>query len=229
MVLSGHGFDLDTLAEQFAVGDPRVVKDHDRYLLESTVFTDLAPDHGEMLSRAKTTLAQMNGAALLTASSHRPVTASGQIVGPDKREHAVVVVDSIAVRSKVSAALVTTGDQQPLPPPPPPGQVTLATAAGNADAEAALRLLGTPPLDWVNLYRILDFVGHAKGGIQGIVTSGYASERELKCFKHTANSHDATGDDSRHGALNQEPPKDPMTIEEARTLIRSVVRQWLAP
>ena len=116
MVLSGHDFDLETLAEQFAAGDPRVVKDHDRYLLESAVFTDLAPNHVEMLSRAKTMLAQINGAALLASSSHRPVTAGGQIVGPDKREHAVVVVDSIEVRSKVSAVLVTVGDQQPLPP-----------------------------------------------------------------------------------------------------------------
>ena len=81
----------------------------------------------------------------------------------------------------------------------------------------------------MNLYRILDFVRHAKGGIEGIVTSGYATKRELNRFTHTANSHDATGDDSRHGALNHQPPKDPMTLEEARTLIRSVVKQWLAP
>lgn len=228
-MLSGHDFDLETLSEQFTTGDPRVVQEGDCYLLESDVFTDLAKDHVEMLRRAKTMLAQMNGAALLASSSHKPVTASGQIVGPDKGEHVVVAVDSIEVRSKVNAVLVKAGAEEPLPPPPPTGQVALGNATGSADAEAALRLLGDGPLDWVNLYRILDFVRHANGGIKGIVAAGYATRAELNRFTHTANSHEATGDDSRHGALNHEPPKNPMTLEEAQTLIRSVVKRWLAP
>lgn len=228
LVLSGHIFDLETLNEQFPNGDPRVVRGGDRFFLESAELEALAPNHVEMLERASSLLAPMNGAAQLAAPKHRSVTASGQIVGPDGREHVVVLADSVEVRSKLETVVVRAGNDEPPPPPPPPGQVALAASAGHSDAQDALRLLGTGPLDWVNLYRILDYVRSAFGGIDGIEKAGLAAKSDLKRFTHTANSKTAAGDDARHGPTAQAPPKNPMTLDEARTLIRSILKGWLA-
>jgi hypothetical protein len=229
VTLSGHVFDLETLKEQFPDGDPCVVHDGDRFFLESAELDALAPNHVEVLERANSLLAPMNGAAQLGDPKHRPVSASGQIVGPDGREHVVVLVDSIEVRSKLGTVVVRVGDEEPPPPPPPAGQVALAAAAGNSDAQDALRLLGTGPLDWVNLYRILDYVRNTFGGLDGIEKAGLATKADLNRFTHTANSKAASGDDARHGPSPQAPPKNPMTLEEARTLIRSILKAWLAP
>ncbi len=228
VVLTGHPFDIETLQEQFPKGDPRVVQDGDRYCLESADFDSLAPDCVALMARAKALLAQMNGAARLVHPSLQGVEA-GRIVGPDAHEHVVVEVGSIVGRGKVSVVGVRT-DAGPIPPPPPPaGQVALEAATGNADAGAALRLLGIGPLDWVNLYRILDCVRNAVGGLEGIVSRGLSTRAELNRFTGTANSQKAIGDDARHGPGREEPPKNPMTVNEARDLICRVVRGWLAP
>lgn len=229
VALSGHIFDLETLHEQFPSGDPRVVRDGDRFFLESADLDVLAPNHVEVLERAKSLLPPMNGAAQLADPKHQAVAASGQIVGPDGCGHVVVLVDSIEMRSKMGTVVVQVGDQEPSPPPPPTGQVALAATAGSSDAQDALRLFGSGPLDWVNLYRILDYVRNSFGGLDGIEKAGLATMADLKQFTHTANSQAATGDEARHGPTREAPPKKPMTLEEARTMIRSILKGWLAP
>lgn len=228
IALSGHIFDLETLHEQFPSGDPQVLRHGDRFFLESAELDALAPNHVEVLERAKSMLDPMNGAAQLSDPSHRAVTAGDQIVGPDGREHVVVLADSAEMRLKSGTVVVQVGDDEPSPPPPT-GQVALTAATGNSDAQDALRLLGSGPLDWVNLYRILDYLRSAFGGLDGIVKAGLATKAELKRFTHTANSKAVTGDDARHGPTAEAPPKKPMSLKDARTLIRSILKGWLAP
>lgn len=226
--LSGHIFDLETLQQQFPDGDPRVTRDGDRFYIESANLEARAPNHDEVLEHTQLLLARMNGVAQLVAQSHRAVTASGHIIGPDAHEHVVIQVDSIEVRSKVGNVTIEVGNEEPPPPPAPVGQALYA-AAGSDDAENALRLLGTRPLDWVNLYRILDCVRHAFGGTDRIEAAGLATKAELSRFTHTANSQKAIGDKARHGPTEHQSPKIPMTLEEATTLIRSILKKWLAP
>ena len=223
--LQGAKFDLARLAKAFDTGDPRVVRDGDRYLLEASEFAE-APDHGALLTRAVQLLTMLNGLAVLESETHRAVATTGKIIGPDKQVQ-VLLAGTAHIRTEVYPATITVDGQAQQQPAPPISRAARTSAAGNADAEAVIRLLGGP-LDWVNLYRILDHLRHALGGISGIVEAGYATEADLKKFKHTANSYAAIGDSARHGADGSKPPADPMTFEEARTLIRSIVRRWLA-
>lgn len=82
-------------------------------------------------------------------------------------------------------------------------------------------------LDWVNLYRIFEIVACDSGGLDAINANAWATKASMKLFKHTANSPGALGLDARHGTETTQPPKQPMTISEARALVNSIVHAWL--
>jgi len=56
----------------------------------------------------------------------------------------------------------------------------------------------------------------ANVSIQTIVGRGWASKADLKRFPHTSNSVGATDDEARHGREIQQPPRNPMTLRDAR-------------
>ena len=63
-----------------------------------------------------------------------------------------------------------------------------------------LRIVSRGPLDWVNLYRILEIIAANVGGLGAVASNGWATEQSLKLFTPTANSPDAVGLSARHGA-----------------------------
>lgn len=54
------------------------------------------------------------------------------------------------------------------------------------------------------------------------------SPEDLKRFKHSANSVTVAGDHARHGRELEQPPKKPMTPEEAIAYLNYVAQAWLA-
>lgn len=81
--------------------------------------------------------------------------------------------------------------------------------------------------DWVNLYRIYEFIQANIDGDENIVDRGWWSSNEKDRFKQTANSRDAIGDDARHGQERIPAPDNPMNYSEAKTLVDSLIRNWL--
>lgn len=80
---------------------------------------------------------------------------------------------------------------------------------------------------WTDLYRLFEVVVDGAGGIDVIVTDGWASRTQLRRFKHSANSVKAAGDQARHGVEPTTPPPDAMTISEARALLDILWRDGL--
>lgn len=228
VLLQGHDFDLQTLLEQFSSGDPHVDRDPDGFVLVASEFDAYGDDHVAVIARAQELIMQMNGCGVLRGGFQN-VEVAGNFFDDNGRAHAVVLVDSIEIRSRVGSPVLTTeGAATPQSPPPTEGPRALASAAANPAVAAVLRLLGRGPLDWVNLYRILDHIARSAGGIDGIASAGWASKPDLKLFKRTANSHGAVGDDARHGDLGQRAPKVPMSLPNAQALVRALVSKWLA-
>jgi hypothetical protein len=60
-----------------------------------------------------------------------------------------------------------------------------------------------------------------------VAAAGWASEAQLRRFKHSANSVKAAGDEARHGVEATAPPVDPMTITEAKSLVDILLARWL--
>ena len=56
--------------------------------------------------------------------------------------------------------------------------------------------------------------------------AGWASGARVESFRHSANSVQVAGDDTRHVEPGA-PPARPMNIEEARTLVRHLLDSWL--
>jgi hypothetical protein len=92
-----------------------------------------------------------------------------------------------------------------------------------------LRINALAPLDWINLYRILEIISKDVGGIRVIDSRGWMPRGSVTLFKRTANSADVLGLEARHGIQNDKdkPPSNPMTITEARRLLRILTWHWL--
>jgi hypothetical protein len=77
------------------------------------------------------------------------------------------------------------------------------------------------------MYRIHEVIEHDLGGENAMKKKGWGSANDLKRFKHSANSVNVGGDEARHGKEIQDPPKNPMSVEEADAYLQYVVQAWL--
>jgi hypothetical protein len=98
-------------------------------------------------------------------------------------------------------------------------------AARDTNAAKVLRLLGGYPHDWINLYKVFEIVEKEVG--EDIVHN-WITRKKAKLFTRAANSVGAIGDDCRHGTEQTEPPQNPMSIVEARDLIKIILNYWKA-
>ena len=77
--------------------------------------------------------------------------------------------------------------------------------------------------NWINLYKVYEIVNKDAGKkkIQ------QWTKDKIGDFKRTANSQKAIGDDARHGVDDNDPPKEPMSLSEAKALIMTLPQKWL--
>jgi hypothetical protein len=79
---------------------------------------------------------------------------------------------------------------------------------------------------WVGLYRIHEVVEHDVGGREALIKLGRVSKQQLKRFTHSSNSVAAAGDQARHGKEITQPPKNPMSLEEAKAFVMGLLTAW---
>jgi hypothetical protein len=89
------------------------------------------------------------------------------------------------------------------------------------------RLFGSERHSWVNLYRIFEVIEADIGNAKNLMRRDWASASAVTRFKRTANSVAAVGDEARHGKESTTPPKNPMTLSEARSFIETIMHHWL--
>ncbi|MEG4813763.1 hypothetical protein [Microcoleus sp. K5-D4] len=79
--------------------------------------------------------------------------------------------------------------------------------------------------NWINLYKVYEIVKKDAGKKK----IEQWTKNKISQFTHTANSQSAIGDDARHGVdQNQnDPPKEPMPLSEAKALIMTLLQKWL--
>lgn len=94
-------------------------------------------------------------------------------------------------------------------------------------AKDMLIFLGANGLSWVTLYALRDFMKDDGWDNETMAASAGVCETELKRFTRTANNFAAIGPFARHGELGWEPPKVPMTLNEARSLVLGCVDKFL--
>ncbi len=241
--LKGEAMDLEDLAGMFTSPDLRVVREGNDFFLESATFGPLG-DSAAVHEAARAILPILNGVAKVKQHRFRDVevdvyviefpegggrkhaiVTGGSVTPRGRLQHVVLSASTIRVRARVHAPTIIVGDQQPSRPEP--GSLDTdrwaELAASDAKVFEALRIFGSRPHDWVNLYRVLEIVE----GRTDIVGSGWASRNEIERFSRTANHPRAAGPNARHAESKVQPSPNPMTTEQGSELIRRILAGWL--
>lgn len=91
-------------------------------------------------------------------------------------------------------------------------------------AKEILRLYQKKGIDFVNLYRICDKL---KSFQMDPVKKKWVTAQKYSDFTNSANNPLVSGDEARHGKSMGQPPKNPMTIQEAKQFIDGIIIQFI--
>lgn len=233
--LSGEDFDLEDLADLFSTGAATVKKTEDRYYMQLPEWESPLDDR-EALEAGKVALSRLNGIAMLELANFR----SPRIYGITRRDPATGALTTAVpitahpvsrTKARVGFQLLkeVDGTIVTVKKAPTFGETVLPMTDTNEFLERALFLYGTVEHNWRGLYMVLDAVSESYGGPKNLLKQDFAQtyKNDIENFKHHANSYRALGVEARHGHANDEPPKKQMTLTEAQTLIRDLLKGWV--
>jgi hypothetical protein len=223
--MNGNMADLSALSQTLTGVDVKIAQDGQSYILMSSEFDpNLCAE--AVREKALNIADQLNGAARLALSATSPIR-----VGPVYRVHddgtrdvylcpepAALRISGFAPTIVISHADGTVEESHPADPV----RQWLLLAQNDERVDLVLKIFATGDESWSNLYKVLEIVG-----VKAAASGGWAAKKSMELFKHTADSLAAVGLDGRHGVERTQPPKKPMNISEARSLIRTVVHAWL--
>jgi len=223
--LSGDKYDLEDLPAWFPTSEARVIEASDGYYLESSLF-EFVEDSSEVHRLAEGLREHILGAARLMRPDFQSLGVGAVIrqYEDGRRDAFVMGSATLTLQSAKLKATGTVGSGNTTSQLPRPTQwISLATR--DVKVAQALRLWGTGPIDWVNLYRVFEVIEGDIGG--AIYRNKWTTHTEAVRFTRTANSVAVLGDAARHAKPNVLAPAKPMSLGEARNFVRHLLEQWI--
>lgn len=220
--MTGDEFDLEDLPSFLTGNGLRVIKDGDTYFLEAARLESLNT-HVAVHDEARILVPIINGIGRARSNSYEPINLGTTIceqTPTGTKGHAVVTAGSIRSRGKVGAVVIKGG--APTVAPPSPEAKWSAAALTDPDVSDALTLWGHSH-DWVILYKVYEIIRDRSD----ILQQGWATKVETSRFTHTANHPQGAGDVARHSRSNQDPPTNPMNLQEAEAWLAALLVNWL--
>jgi len=228
--LKGEKFDLQDLPVLLTSPEVTVIEEDGKYYLKSEDFNSLT-DAGDVLAASKPILETINGALLLYLGGFQTIEADGTVIGIDENgkhhNYAFISPTSIIGRSRVSARLTVMKTNGTVNSSRQPSKVKswIAVARQNKNVADAFHFFGKPT--WSNLYKAYEIIRDDVGGENEIVEKGWVKKSNITRFRRTAQNPEVLGDDARHARTKDEPPKKPMPLSEATSLIQTLLKNWL--
>lgn len=233
-----HGWpsDLEHLAHHFTTPNRKVVRDTrgDGFVYETDSFIRCQTSE-DVLNLASEDLRVLSGVLKLIRDSPEPlrVGAVYRLNANGGRDAFVSINETVCARAELGEVTVsTTGSDGNIitRQAPPPRTIAVANLSStDANVAKALRLLAAPDhKSWVNMYRIHEVIELDVGGEHALIKKRWGLQKDLKRFKHSANSVEVAGDDARHGKEENIPPPNPMSIEAAAEYLMYVLQTWIA-
>jgi hypothetical protein len=216
---------MKQLAAAFADPPVTVVKHADQYRLSDESLDDV-DDATHARAALRRTLIRINALAHLQWEDDYVEVRAG-VLGRPGDAGGIDFYESVTISGggRISVEGVAAGPEgQVMPKPPSPLPAKLQLAVTDSNVDDALYFLQRLDPDWHELYKAYEIV---RDDANPPERRGWASEREITRFRRTANHQDAAGRGARHARLAAEPPSDPMTLDDARALIRRVVSAWV--
>jgi len=222
--LSGNSFDLQELSKSLNSPELCISQENQKYVLKSSNFDQLE-NAADVRKRAEEILSLLNGTAKLALGTQQKLTIDAVVEMRDDGKKVTVrfLSDTVYGRSSISTSVKTSnGNVQEIHPADPiPNWIR--TARTDKNVAEIFRVLGTSVLDWINLYRVYEIIKSDVGGKDKIADNGWATKGQIDLFKRTAQAY-------RHGKLKgYTPPKKPMTLSEAESFVKKILRKWLQP
>jgi len=214
--LEGEKKDLRLLSELLNSPNLDVTEEKGAFILCSSTF-DPALDSNAIDERSTNLIEVVNGAAKLYSRRYQGVTAKAVVrIDEDGKR-----LKYVTLTARARDFTLTARGRDDLV------ESWFSIAQADEHVTRALTLYGSLEHNWKNLYMLLEVIEADIGGEGALCGKGWVSKKKIKGFKHTANSFSAIGRDARHGHAKLQPPKTPMLLQDARMLIRSLLRQWL--
>jgi hypothetical protein len=229
VLLTGDEYDLSELPRSLGGPDLMIEKGEDGFTLKWSGMEDLT-EVSAVRDKAHEIIGLLDGAARIVLGTRVSIGFGGvALIRPDgSRVHYASGSATTRTGARVSSVTLRhdDGTEEVFNLADPAAEWVRIGLSDRVVADV-LRLVALKPLDWVNLYRILEVIGEDVGGRHGISGRRWATKAALDRFRHTANSRAAIGDEARHGKEHTQPPSDPMTLAEARSLIETVLHNWM--
>ena len=226
--IRGERFDLEDLCKSVNSRELCIIQEGQDFILKSTDFNSLI-DADEVRSKANEIIMLMNGAARLVKEMKKSLAVDCvvKVLDDGNRNFFIQPTEATSTRCSVNAPDVAIDGVVQQVHQKGPISSWITVARHDVSVAMVLRLYGSGEHDWVGLYRIYEVIENDIGGVIKIVKNGWATNESIKLFKRTANSPGAIGDKSRHGLGATEPPKHPMKLSEAKSLVETIIHKWI--
>lgn len=234
--VQGWTSDLEHLARHFASTSFRVSKDEQDggFLYASDSFAACQTSE-EVLKLANDELCVLSGVLKMVRDSPEPLRTDAvyRRNAAGGRDVFLHIQEILHVRAEIGEVTVTVTDADgnviTRPARPPRTVIIAQLAATDTSVAKAMRLLAAPDhKSWVGMYRIHEVIEADVGSESALKKRGWGSALDLKRFKHSANSVTVAGDSARHGKEVEQPPKHPMSVDEAAAYLNYVLQSWLS-
>ena len=226
--LAGDPADLRMLSKSLNKPELLVSEENGQFALRSTEFESLDSTDA-VRNKARELITAMSGCARLFLETSQPIEVGAVTeIGKDGARNIFVSPEPaiLRLRSTVSVVIKHSDGTIETRRPTDPVPALIKAALQHEVVARALRLRNVGTLEWVDLYRLYEVI-ESDVPRKNIESKGWATKNQIDRFKHTANSQKAVGDKARHGKDPYSPPKNPMSLSEARTLIDNLLKAWL--
>ena len=222
--LTGEIADLEDFPFWLPDGDVYAFAEENCYFLTGPALQVESPEL--VLEVSEQLLDELVGVAtLLWPSLRRPTLGAVCLedeTGKRKRYHFASIEEGIRLRDRTDA---TVNGMPSVRSGPTEAQRLLEASRRAKHAQTALLLWSDSHRTWPRLYRILEELEAELG--TSVSKAGLCSDNERDRFNQSANSSAVAGKDSRHAAGKFAPPKRPMSLSEAASLIGSLLQGTL--
>lgn len=225
--LKGELFDLEDFPKLLCSPEIRVIKENGLFYLQSSEFNSLTSAE-DVRERGRVLIELINGVAKFNRDNFLGISedAITRVEDDGKRHHYVFLEGTATIRTKVSAQL--------------------SVIAANGSKKVATRLSALESLlevaqkhnivadalsfyrddTWISLYKAYEIIRDDVSGKHQIIKNGWSVDSDINRFTQTAQSRAALGDSARHASKKYKPPAKPMTLLEARALIKTILSRW---
>jgi len=216
--LKGETLDLQLLQQMLIAAELNIRQNDGNYYLTGTLFDQLA-DAEEIQAFARDLIQKINGAGKVVIDGYISVDFD-HIVRQSSSGPVTSAFRDTAARFKLRKAPTAYAQS--------PSMRSIVMLSLTDDAvEKVLRIQESRPLNFVELYKVVDVISNDLGGIHQLRQRNWVPKTEISRFTQTANHPGAAGDEARHGFSNAAQPKRRMSLPEAQALVRQIIHRWV--